>query len=62
MSILTLTDIAQPLPRTLYEAADTLDALVRREEINSPVRARVLDIGEQLREIARQQMRRGLPY
>ena len=52
----------EPLPRTLYREADRLDTLGRRQEINSPVRGRLLDLGEELRQLARLQMRLGDPY
>ena len=52
----------QCLPKALYHEADRLDALGRREEINSPIRFRLLDVSEQLREIARLEIRLGVPY
>ena len=50
------------IPRALYEQADVLDALSRAREIDSPIRRRILDISEQLREVARLEIRLGVPY
>jgi len=52
----------QRLPKVLYHEADRLDELSRRQEINSPIRLRLQDVSEQLREIARLEIRLGVPY
>ena len=50
------------LPRALYEEADRLDSLGRAQGIDTAFRHRLLDITEQLRELARLEMRLGIPY
>ena len=50
------------IPRALYKEADVLDALSRAHEIDSHIRVRLLDISEQLREVARLEMSLGVPY